>query len=114
MTLIVRGSWRDKVSTIGLEQRLQAAGCPLSLDEILADGGSLRNASLTQWARISLGQGAMLRSAQAERLALGQSLVEIAKGTGISVDLVLYYLTRFEWEFADDPQVSEFYNRNGE
>jgi hypothetical protein len=109
MTLIARRPWRENVLAVGLGQRLQAAGCPLSLREIRATE-SVRSISLVQWAKSSLEQGVMLRSAQSELLARGESLTEIARATGISVEQVLYYLTRFEWEFTDEAAVINFYN----
>lgn len=108
MTLITRRDWRASVLAVGLEQRLKVAGCPLPLTEIRATE-TTRSVPLIRWARASLGTGVMLRSSQSERLARGESLKEIAKGTGISIDLVLYYLTRFEAEFDVEGTVTDFY-----
>jgi len=109
--MIDRRQWRDRVLVFGLERRLQIAGCPLTLDEIV-DTQSLRNVALAAWARASLAEGVMLRTAQSELLSRGESLEKIASTTGIRVDHVLYELTRFESEF--DEKVGEFYYRPSE
>jgi hypothetical protein len=113
VSLIDRRDWRSNVLAVGLGQRLALAECPLSLSEVRATE-STRSISLTAWARSRLESGVMLRSAQSERLARGESLAEIARATGIPIDSVLYYLTRFEWEFADEAAIAEFYSSDGQ
>lgn len=104
MTPIERKSWRENVRGTALSHRLTAAGCPLELEQILATK-SVRGA-LTGWVQSQIAAGVMLRSAQSEHIANGDSLMETALATGIEVEGVLYTLCRLE---EDEMAVSEFH-----
>lgn len=105
MTPIERRAWRENVRDTALSYRLEAAGCPIPLQQILAER-SMRGGLLMQWVRSSLDAGVTLRSAQAEHIARGDSLVETALATGVEVEGVLYTLCRLE---ADEVAVSEYH-----
>jgi hypothetical protein len=110
MTLFERRSWRDQVRDKALEDRLSTAGCPLSLDDILATI-DVRPSPLRPWVKAQLGAGVMFRTGQAEHIALdGESITETALATGVTVERVLYYLTEFE---SDEEDVGSFYDVNG-
>src|SRR5262245_22485776 len=106
--------WRTRFAHASLAQRLAESGCPVSFAVALETANEQRG-PLTEWARLSLAEGVMLRTAQAELIAHGSSLEQTARLTlgGKEPDLVfvLYTLTRLEIE--ERPRVGEFYNGTG-
>lgn len=105
MTPIERRAWRDNVRDTALRYRLEVAGCPVSLQDVLSTQ-SVRSGPLMEWVRSEIDAGIMLRSSQAEHIYRGDSLVETARATGIEVSAVLYTLCRLE---ADEVAISEYH-----
>jgi hypothetical protein len=104
-----RRDWRTQVIDYAHARRLELTACPVSFEVIRATASS-RNELLRRWVGENLRRGVMLRTAQAEHILNGQSVQDTARITGVSVDYVLYSLTRLEEE---DAAVIEFYTRNG-
>lgn len=103
--VFARGSWRADAVDVGLTRLLAAAGCPITLPRLYANADA-PDVALITWVRKSMGDGVMLRTAQAERLSSGLSLRATATRTGITVEQVLYELTRFE---VDERAADGFY-----
>jgi len=75
-----------------LAARLRAASFPLSLDDAL-DTAHDRRPEIARWAREGMLSRAVARTAQAEQIAAGRSLAEVASATGISQLRVLEWLS---------------------
>src|SRR5262245_30084805 len=83
----------------GLAARLRAASFPLSLDGAL-DTARESHPEVARWARKGLLSRTVARTAQAEGIATGQSLAEVARATGVSQLRVLHWLSVGEDYFA--------------
>lgn len=106
MSVIVRRGWRQNQRAGALVHRLAQAGCPISFETAIRRADA-HDPELSEWVRTRLAYGLVLRTSQAEHLALGHSLTKTSRQTGISVELVLYYLTFVE---EDDPAVVNFFS----
>jgi hypothetical protein len=104
-----RRDWRERVVDYAHARRLELTACPVSFDVVLATASS-RNEELRLWVRENLRNGVMLRTAQAEHIADGRSVKDTARITGVSMDYVVYTLTRLEEEEA---AIADFYIGNG-
>ena len=78
----IRDRWRQQAAHRALSLRLMTVGFPITLAEAL-DGAAAPNPVLTRWAREGLQTGRIFKTAQAEQLAQGKSLEEIAASTGL-------------------------------
>lgn len=104
-----RRDWRSQVVDYAHARRLELTACPVSF-EIVLTTANLSNAALAGWVRENLRNAVMLRTAQAELIAMGVSLRETARRTGTTESFVLFTLTRLEDE---EREVEAFYARNG-
>jgi hypothetical protein len=104
-----RRDWRSNVVDYAYSRRLELSACPVSFELVLASA-AITNAALVGWVRENLRNGVMLRTAQAELIAMGVSLRDTARRTGTTETYVLFTLTRLEEE---EREIEAFYLGNG-